>query len=63
MYVPGVHKLASNNSAASQKLKNASDFFGSAEKHKDGTIVERYLEDWQNQVRLHEQEFTRPDME
>ena len=36
-----------------KKLKKARDYLGSAQKHNCGTIVERYLEDEQYQVRTH----------
>ena len=35
----------------------------SAEKHNYGTIVERYLEDEQYQMRMHAQRYTQSDME
>ena len=72
MYVPGIHTLALNNtqsdrrygnSADSQKLKKARAYLNSAKKDNYGTIVERYLEDAQCQLRRFEQEHSQSDME
>ena len=71
-YVPGILNLAlkntrrgrrHGNSAAWQKLKRARDYLNSAEKQSCGTILERYLEDEQYQMRMEEQGCTQSDME
>ena len=63
MYVPGVHNLALKNiqrgrrygnSAESHQLKKARAYLGPTEKQNYGTVVERYLEDEQYQLRMHE---------
>ena len=44
-------------------MKNTEDYVNFARKHNCGTIVERYLEDKQYQLRMHEQGQTRSEME
>ena len=44
-------------------LKQARDYFDSAKEHNYGIIVERFLEDEQYQMRMHEQGYTQFDME
>ena len=63
MYVPGIDNLEFEENSSgltlwklcrfTKKLKKARDYLGSAQKHNCGTIVERYLEDEQYQVRTH----------
>ena len=44
-------------------IKKTRDYLESAKKHNYGTIVERYMEDGQYQMHMHEQGYTQSDME
>ena len=50
-------------SAGSQELNKIGDYLDSAKKNNCGTIMERYREDEQYRMRIHEQGYTQPDME
>ena len=57
MYVPRGHNLAM------KKIPRSRRFWKSAEGSGYGTIVERFLEDEQYRMRMHEQGYTHSDME
>ena len=51
------------NSAESQKLKEARHYLVSAKNQNYGTIVKRYFDDEQHQMRMDELGYTQSDME
>ena len=51
------------NSAESQKLKEARHYLVSAKNQNYGTIVKRYFDDEQHQMRMGELGYTQSDME
>ena len=72
MYVLGVHTSALKNiprgrrcghSSESQKLKRAGDYLDSVKTHSCGTIVERYLQDENYQLRMYDPGYTQSDVD